>query len=182
MTCVFQLSCVSASYSSRLALGKTESHQTLMKATVRLLIYWFTSLSLHWFPVLGLQRGLQRADAQWTSVSWSKLKFCTFQKYTVTQSERNKLVDYIDSIAAKCSPVRTCLKGKLFATKAFCQFPAESLYGQTGLLYMSQCRFLIHNVPWEYIYHVQRLLLNLRRKRQVWKHISNWQSETQRTD
>lgn len=66
------------------------------------------------------------------------------------------------------SPLWTCPEGRLFATEALGYFPAASLQEENGLVSMSQCQFLAHNAPWEYIFHEPWMSLNLGRKRQGW--------------
>lgn len=77
---------------TRLQLRKNESHQTLMNATLRLLLSWFASPSWHWFPALGLTGETSTHRCTSVKVSFSELyNIPHFKTYRHHKRDRNEL-------------------------------------------------------------------------------------------
>lgn len=72
--------------------------QTLMNATLHLLLYWFASLSWHRFPALGLTGGTSTRRCTSIKVSISEpAQMLHILKHTGERGERNKVPYYIDN-------------------------------------------------------------------------------------
>lgn len=141
---------------TRLQLRKDESHQTLMNATLRLLLSWFASPSWHWFQ---------------------RPQIFHILKHTGTTRERrtNCHNTLTTLLRPPGQPSLNMSWGQIICHRS--TLLVASLWGEEKrLMSMSQCQFLVHNSAWQYRIHVSRMLVSLGRKGQG-DNISVWQSD-----
>lgn len=114
--------------SARVPSRKNESHQTLINATLRLLLLrWFASLSWHRFPTLGLTAGNFNTQMH---IVWSQchqvnsdVQCYKTHRRTKWEGGTNCCITLLMQLRPPAQRLlRKCPEGRLFATVAFCYF------------------------------------------------------------
>lgn len=163
---------------TRLQLRKNESHQTLMNATLCLLLSWFASPSWHWFLALGLAGETSAHRCTSIKVSFSERpQIFHILKHTGTTRERrtNCHNTLTTLLRPPGQPSLNMSWGQIICHRS--TLLVASLWGEEKrLMSMSQCQFLVHNSAWQYRIHVSWMLVALGRKGQG-DNISVWQSD-----
>lgn len=162
---------------TRLQLRKNESHQTLMNATLCLLLCWFASLSWHWFLALGLTGDTSTHRCTSIKVSFSERpQIFHILKHTDTRESGTNCYNTLTTLLRPPGqPSLNMSWGQTICHRS--TLLVVSPWGEEKrLMFMSQCQFLAHNLPWQYRFHVSWMSVALGRKGKG-DNISVWQSD-----